>query len=259
MISYIGILCLTVGFVTYAKVYDRTGYGAFADIFSSSDQEYLDSDYFNSIYLDSINRLADYIEYKKLFETENVYDGEKLINIKSYVTEKKAQPDSDEAKNQSAEPNYYLKNLLEWAERGWEYSGEQMSEVIEEAQPQIAITDENVTYGLEESTEDYYIVEENLQRECIKEEFLPANGKSIEEFAQTPFEQEQLQSYLSAALEQISEDFIYYKELEQSFQNTNFLFYVYDEKADTVYTNSAIGSYMIIFADTVPFLMENIL
>ncbi len=181
LISYIGILCLTTGISTYWSVYDRTGYGAFADIFTSQEKEYLDSDYFNSMYLDSVNNLSEYIGFQKAFETDHAYNGEKLINVESYRNEKKAQP--DKAK-EAQEPSYYLKDLLKWADEG-----------------------------------------------LIFEEMEETSETETEERAH-------LQDTLLDVLNTISEDFIYYKELEGKFADTNFKYYVFDDNTGEFYTNT---------------------
>ena len=185
LISYIGVFCLMTGASAYWTVYDRTGYGAFTDIFTSQEKEYLDSDYFNSLYLDSANSLSDYIGFQKAFETDHAYDGEKLINIESYRNEKKSQPDKAE---DAQGASYYLKDLLKWADEGLEF------EMAEDATVETSTTE----------TE----------------------------------ERAHLQEALLDVLDSISEDFIYYKELEEKFTDTNFKYYIFDDDTGVFYTNT---------------------
>lgn len=247
LISYVGVLCLAISISAYWTVYDRTGSGAFMDIFTSEEKEYLDTDYFNSIYLDSVNSLSDYIGFQKAFETDHAYDGEKLINIESYMNGKKAQPDGVE---EAKQPSYYLKDLLEWADAGlvYEEPGETVNAETEtaEAAAEEAGTESNIIIGegattsvtIEENGETAYYLESVEAGPRIKEQYAPANAGSLYDFGETEEERAHLQEVLSNVLGTISEDFIYYKELESRFIDTNFKYYIYDEGAEDFYTNT---------------------
>jgi len=214
LISYIGILSLSFGLTVYATVYERTGYGTLTDIFSSEDQEYLDSDYFNGVYLDTVDSLADYIRYQKVFETENVYDGNKLIDIDTYVNNvinRNGVPDAVEGNKNGESPCYYLDDLLDWSESGYEF----LSDTEE--------TEADAGSGL-----------------LLNEQFLPVNAGSLYDFIETEEEKEQLEETLTTVLAHISEEFIYYKELESRFSDTNFKYYVYDEEKDNYYANTEL-------------------
>ncbi len=247
LISYVGVLCLAIGISAYWTVYERTGYGAFTDIFTSQEKEYFDSDYFNSLYLDSVNSLADYIGFQKAFETDHAYDGGKLINIESYMNEQKAQPEGAE---QAEQPSYYLNDLLEWADEGLVY--EEPDEAVDEettmeaaATEEIEIESGAVVDGdaatsittYENGENSYYLAIEDAEPR-INERFVPANADSLYDFAATEEESIRLQDTLLNVLNIISEDFIYYKELEGKFADTNFKYFVYDDNAEEFYTNT---------------------
>lgn len=251
LISYIGILCLTIGLTAFAVVYERTGYGAFTDLFSSTNQDFLDTEYFNSKYLENVTSLADYVRYKEVFETDNTYDGEKQIYIESYLTDKEERPYAVGAKEVLTGPSYYLKDLLEWADSGYEFVNDAEAEIGTEGEYPVentAVREGTVT-GTDQSTESvsitvdgdetsYMLVEENPDMDMhIRERFVPANGDSLYDFAHTVNERYLLEDMLSQVLNQISEDFIYYKELESKFAETNFKYMVFDEKTGNTYTN----------------------
>lgn len=245
LISYVGIICLALGISAYWTVYDRIGYGAFSDIFVTGEKEYLDTDYFNSIYLDSVNSLADYIGFQKAFETNRVYNGEKLINIESYMSEKEAQPGGAE---ELQHPSYYLKDLLEWSDIGLSY--EEPGEATEnEAETEdregkgsessfLVVEGNTTSITVTGNGEDTDFLESIEAEPRIKEQYLPANADSLYDFAKTDAERVHLQEDLSNVLSSISEDFIYYKELESRFAETNFKYYIYDESKSEFYTNT---------------------
>ncbi|MFT3985715.1 MAG: HAMP domain-containing sensor histidine kinase [Lachnospiraceae bacterium] len=247
LISYVGVLCLAIGISAYWTVYERTGYGAFTDIFTSEEKEYFDSDYFNSLYLDSVNSLADYIGFQKAFETDHAYDGGKLINIESYMNERKAQPEGTE---EAEQPSYYLKDLLEWADEGLVYEepdeavdGETTTEgtaTEEIGMESAAVNDEDAATSITiyENGENSYNLEIEDAEPRIREQFVPANADSLFDFAATEEESIRLQDTLLNVLNIISEDFIYYKELESKFADTNFRYFVYDDNAEEFYTNT---------------------
>lgn len=246
LISYIGILCLTIGFASYGVVYERTGYGAFTDLFSSTDQDFLDSDFFNSMYLKHVRSLADYVRYKEVFETDNVYDGEKQICIESYLTDKEERPYAVGAKKDTSAPCYYLKDLLEWADSGYGFVEDEEAENTSVNVERAAGSDsgsETVSVTINEDASSYMIVEENADTHTyIRERFTPANGNSLYDFAGTENERYALEDTLLQVLDQISEDFIYYKELESKFAETNFKYLVFDEKTGNYYANTEIGA-----------------
>lgn len=204
VISYLCVIAIAFGFAFYMSVYDSTGYQELSKIFSAGEENYVESDYFKDRCRDKIYLLRNYIKCQELFETDGIYDRNKIVSIEDMAKLCEYEVYMTPKEEEKALVSYRLGDLISWAETGLLYEKDES--------------------GFERITERY----------------LPANGKSIYEQNLTEEQLEIVQNALNMTLSQLIDVFQRYRSLETELSgpNTNMKYFISDLSKGIVYTNT---------------------
>lgn len=207
---------------------------------------FVQSDYYESMVENELYELSDYVKLCSIFETEGVYDADKLISVESYVKRNVADSFYE---NQEDVIYYRLEDLVKWAKEGIIYDNLQVEAEAEEEQPESGIQYRKVydNSSVEEEliSEKTIVLSESLNDgngktlKYLKEYYLPVDGISLADRFYTDKEREQFYEYLENAIVKIKEEFEQYKTYENRYhiKNTNLRYAVVDNDLNMIYTN----------------------
>lgn len=168
--------------------------------------KYVNTQFFRDELDSTMNSLFYHLQARSNFETNGVYNGKKILDIKDYAVENQVTGKTTKS------AGYYLEDLLEWSKQS----------IIEDVQ-------------LVDSVNMIYV-------NIIDEEYLPVDGVSLKEryLEQGDYSgYEEITNNLRVALENISNDVTLYKKSAGEFKegSTNLSYLVVNNETGTQYHN----------------------
>ena len=217
---------------------------------------YEQSEYFQTQSVNQTTRAIRAAVRATRFEKDGVYDPQRLVNISEY-----AEKGIITGAEQSQELSYRLGDLLNWAQKGWNYS---QIEIDEQGYLSFQFADESQLNLLKEDLERYFLesgsewnayyqyyqnvggtdAEEsqaNYTKPILNEAYAPANYGSIVSYAtETGKNLSDVYGQLEKTLQNIVSDVLSYRDNVNIFSETasNVRYFLLDRDARQVYTNA---------------------
>lgn len=196
IIEQMSVVLITISIFVIFQCID-TGYdpSSFMD-----KKEFLESSTYSDTMEKEVYNLLDYIDDSTSFETNGVYDINRVVDIKEYAKYRRV---SGEVASDSV--GYYLGDLLTWAKKGLEYTQTESGTILVEK----------------------YLPVDNIRLSKRTGEIVNLETLMT------------LQSYLEETIYNISDDVITYKQNVNKYEedNTNISFYVTNNATGSTYTN----------------------
>ena len=218
-------------------------------------RKYEQSEYFQTQSVNQATRAIRAAARATKFEEKGVYDPDRLVNIGLYA-EKGIIPGE-----RDSEGLYYrLGDLLNWAQKGWNYSTVEidsegyLSYGLEDAANVSALKEDLEKYLLGSSVEwsayyQYYYnmasvetdsLEANYTKQILNEPYQPENYGSIIQYAtETGMDIQVIYAQIEKTLENIVSDVLSYRDNVNIFepQSSNIKYFLYDRELKQIYTN----------------------
>ncbi len=195
-------------------------------------------------------RLDDIVKNSRLksnFERNGKFYGRKIVDLAEYINEGKI------SGKQKTSVGYYLEDLIRWSRKGLVYK----------------YSDDNVVSAQSDmptSFEQGSLVSDGNEV-VLSEEYYPARGRSLFDYANNNYSQTDLLNMLETTLMKIGEDEQDYKELSTELKSnkTNVRFFIEDYADKNTYTNvdkdefqendtiKTYGKYMILDSRTMEY------
>ncbi len=209
----LAVLCLTTRAVSVTRMDN-------SENIITRTPDFEKSDLFKAMVEDRLNEIVESSRLKSNFERDGEFYGRKIVDLADYV-------ESDRISGQQTRSvGYKLSDLIHWSRKGLKYRY---------STPRNPAT---ADAGLPDS-----FVEGNISGDAnstidLEEEYSPIHGRSIFDYSNDTYSDEDLLKLLEQALIKIREDYQEYQELgvELKSSNTNVRFFVSD------YANSGICS-----------------
>jgi len=214
LLVIMAVLCLTVAAVSVTRMDNNMSIINRSPVFERSDL-------FRSLVADRIAEIVESSRLKSNFERNGEFYGRKIVDLAEYME------DGRISGQQSRSVGYKLSDLLHWSRKGLKYKYRDDREII------AADAEMPSTYE-EGSLSDSEGVSIELQ-----EEYPPAHGRSLFDYSNDKYSDEDLLKLLEQALVRIQEDYQDYKELgvELRRDNTNVRFFLTDYANANTYSN----------------------
>ncbi|MCR4589992.1 MAG: HAMP domain-containing histidine kinase [Lachnospiraceae bacterium] len=213
LLAVMAVLCMATTAVTVTRMDNNISILNRAPVFERSDL-------FRSMVADRIEEIVDSSGLKSNFERNGEFYGRKIVDLAEYVEDGKM------SGQQTRSVGYKLSDLIHWSRKGLKYKYlENRGAVTADA-------------GMPSSYEEGNLSEGDGVRIELKEEYSPAHGRSLFDYSNDKYSDEDLLKLLEHALIRVREDYQDYKELgvELRSDNTNVRFFLTD------YANSNICS-----------------
>ena len=209
----LAVLCLTTRAVSVARMDNSENI-----LIRTPDFER--SDLFRAMVEDRLNEIVESSHLKSNFERSGEFYGRKIVDLADYVENNRI------SGQQTRSVGYKLSDLIHWSRKGLKYR---------------YVTDRNpatADAGMPDSFEEGNLSDGENSAIDLEEEYSPIHGRSLFDYSNDTYNDEDLLKLLEQALIKIREDYQEYQELgvELESSNTNVRFFVSD------YANSGICS-----------------
>ena len=207
-------ICLTTMAVSVTRM-DRN-----ANILTRT-PEFEHSDLFRTMVAERIEEIVESSLLKSNFERQGEFYGRKIVDLAEYVEDGKI------SGAQTRSVGYKLSDLIHWSRKGLKYKyAEERDRVKADAE-------------MPEGYEEGELANDSEETIILEEEYAPAHGRSLFDYANDKYSDEDLINLLEQALIRIKEDYQDYKELgvELKSDNTNVRFFLSDYANSNIYSN----------------------
>lgn len=193
--------------------------------------EYTQTEYFEDEVKDQIFELLKYLQYKRDFESEGIYDVTKIVDIYDYI-------DNNVITGKETKSiGYHLNDLLEWGREGINYKTYYVVYKSEKKKPEVLTSEQ---YENLDNTEEL----DFMEMELIDERYLPVDGLNLLEFYDANYFKnvdslKEMSDYIVRTIKALPLDINYYKEKTTQYkeENSNILYYIQNNADDEYYTN----------------------
>ncbi|MCR5025682.1 MAG: hypothetical protein K6A90_15335 [Lachnospiraceae bacterium] len=183
--------------------------------------EFERSDLFRTMVAERIEEIVESSLLKSNFERQGEFYGRKIVDIAEYVEDGKI------SGTQTRSVGYKLSDLIHWSRKGLKYKYEGKRDRIK------------ADAGMPEGYEEGELTDGQEETIILEEEYEPAHGRSIFDYSNDKYSDEDLLKLLEQALIKVKEDYQDYKELgvELKSDNTNVRFFLSDYANSNTYSN----------------------
>ena len=208
------VVCMATMAVSVTRM-DRS-----ANILSRT-PEFERSDLFRTMVAERIGEIVESSQLKSNFERQGEFYGRKIVDIAEYVEDGKI------SGAQTRSVGYKLSDLIHWSRKGLKYKYEKKRDRI------------RADADMPEAYEEGELAGEEGETIILEEEYEPAHGRSLFDYSNDKYSDEDLLMLLEQALIKINEDYQDYKELgvELKSDNTNVRFFLSDYANSNIYSN----------------------
>ncbi len=179
------------------------------------------SDLFRSMVADRLTEIVDSSGLKSNFERNGEFYGRKIVDLAEYVEDGKM------SGQQTRSVGSKLSDLIHWSRKGLKYKYlEDRDAITADAEMPSSYVEGELSNGESVTIE-------------LKEEYQPAHGRSLFDYSNDKYSDEDLLVLLEQALIKVKEDYQDYKELgvELKGDNTNVRFFLTDYANSNIYSN----------------------
>ncbi len=216
----LAVLCLTTTAVSVTRIDNNFSILHRTPIFEQSDL-------FRNMVEDRIKEIVQSSGLKSNFERDGEFYGRKIVDLAEYIEDGKM------SGSQTRSVGYKLSDLIHWSRKGLKYK------YIEDRDAITANAEMPVTY------EEGDLSDSEGVSIKLEEEYYPAHGRSLFDYSNDKYSDEDLLKLLEQTLPKIKEDYQDYKELgvELRNDNTNVRFFLSDYANSNIYSNIDTGSF----------------
>ena len=220
LLVIMAVLCLTVAAVSVTRMDNNISIINRSAVFERSDL-------FRSMVADKITEIVESSHLKSNFERNGEFYGRKIVDLAEYVE------DGRISGQQNRSMGYKLSDLLHWSRKGLRYKYREDRDAI--------AADAEMPQTYKEGT---LSDSEGVTIE-LDEEYFPAHGRSLFDYSNDKYSDEDLLKLLEQTLVKIQEDYQDYKELgvELKSDNTNVRFFLTDYANANNYSNIDTGTF----------------
>ena len=213
-------LCLTTTAVSVTRIDNNYSILHRTPVFEKSDL-------FRTMTEERIEEIVQSSGLKSNFERDGDFYGRKIVDLAEYVEDGKM------SGQQTRSVGYKLSDLIHWSRKGLKYK------YVEDRDAAAADTEMPAVYEEGELGEDDGVSIE------LEEEYPPAHGRSLFDYSNDKYSDEDLLKLLEQALPKIKEDYQDYKELGMELRNdnTNVRFFLSDYANSNIYSNIDTGAF----------------
>ncbi|MCR4590602.1 MAG: HAMP domain-containing histidine kinase [Lachnospiraceae bacterium] len=220
LLVVLAVLCLTTTAISVTRIDNNFSVMHRTPVFEQSDL-------FRNMVADRIVEIVQSSGLKSNFERDGEFYGRKIVDLAEYVEDGKM------SGQQTRSVGYKLSDLIHWSRKGLKYK------YIEDRDAITADAEMPETYEEGELSGG-----EGVSIK-LDEEYAPAHGRSLFDYSNDKYSDEDLLRLLEQSLSKVKEDYQDYKELgvELRNDNTNVRFFLSDYANTNIYSNIDSGSF----------------